>query len=405
MGFRVRKSARALFFAALLTISVGISPVMANDQFNALNDIFFYQPGDTVCSPVGGELIGSDIAEQVYNFLITENFEINDSKPLNPAQAAGILGNLQAESSMNPAAINPSSGASGLAQWLGSRLTDLNTFAQSNRQDWKDVKLQLGFLKEEMNGKELSGLKRHGFADASTAREAAVIFVDAFERPHASERKPELRGDYAEEFFQKYSGIVSSGASSSSGYCPSGGPTGDFLDNDSFVSFSQCSDPSNGGGPWGTIMVSGTTACNVGCGPTAAAMVIRNLTGQNITPSDTVDFYMQRGFLSSVGSGPSAQRIIAENYGIRAESISPNDLTEAAFREIFNNGGLIILGGLGLEPFFLHIGHYVVVRGITPDGKFRISDSGRGKVGDYDIRQILASASKRPNNATAFYSN
>ena len=40
---------------------------------------------------------------------------------LNPKQAAGIVGNLYVESRINPKAINSSSNASGIAQWLGDR--------------------------------------------------------------------------------------------------------------------------------------------------------------------------------------------------------------------------------------------------------------------------------------------
>jgi hypothetical protein len=43
------------------------------------------------------------------------------SKGLNDYQAAGIVGNLMAESNLNYTAVNPSSKAYGIAQWLGDR--------------------------------------------------------------------------------------------------------------------------------------------------------------------------------------------------------------------------------------------------------------------------------------------
>ena len=46
-------------------------------------------------------------------------------------QAAAIVGNLMQESNLKPTAVNPNSGAYGIAQWLGSRLTALKTQA-----DW-----------------------------------------------------------------------------------------------------------------------------------------------------------------------------------------------------------------------------------------------------------------------------
>lgn len=369
-----------------------------------LNDILFYDPNAAACSPVSG-LVGSDVAEQVYNFLISESFAINDNAPLTPAQASGILGNFQMESSMDPTAVNPSSRASGLAQWLGSRFTALEAYAREQNKTWEDVEAQLGYLKVEMDGSELRGLVNRGFADVTTASEAAVVWVHAFERPGAHEIAAERRSGYAEEFFQRFSGQTARGGSSSS-HCPSGGPTGDFMDDSSFVSFSQCSNPANGGGPWGsTTVIGGRTHCELGCGPTSATMVIRNMTGQDITPSDAQRYYSQNGFWTYSGSSPGNMRQIAEEYGLRAEQISPSDLNLSKFREMFDNGGLIVIGGLGPEPFYTNIGHYVVVRGITEDGKFRISDPGRGKVADYDTTQIFASVSKRQNNATVFYNN
>lgn len=47
---------------------------------------------------------------------------INDEDlALTPSQAAGIVGNLMAESKLNPSAVNPNGGAEGIAQWLGER--------------------------------------------------------------------------------------------------------------------------------------------------------------------------------------------------------------------------------------------------------------------------------------------
>jgi len=47
------------------------------------------------------------------------------NKGLNPIHAAGIVGNLLQESNLDPDAINPSSKAYGIAQWLGNRKTKL----------------------------------------------------------------------------------------------------------------------------------------------------------------------------------------------------------------------------------------------------------------------------------------
>lgn len=67
-----------------------------------------------------------------------------------PQAAAGILGVLQLESRLDPTAINPSSGAIGIAQWLGSRKTKLVEFAKQNQQPTTNLGLQLSYLDHEV---------------------------------------------------------------------------------------------------------------------------------------------------------------------------------------------------------------------------------------------------------------
>ena len=64
-------------------------------------------------------------------------------------QAAGLVGNLMQESGLHPAAVNPSSGATGIAQWLGSRLTQLKTYP-----NWQSLQTQLTFVNWELNNSE-----------------------------------------------------------------------------------------------------------------------------------------------------------------------------------------------------------------------------------------------------------
>ncbi len=103
-----------------------------------------------------------------------------ESKGLSPAQAAGIVGNLQQESSLNPKSMSGSS--YGLAQWEGSRLAGLRQFAGqvgSGRQG-NSTATQLEYLWHELTTGERGTLSalRH----AKTPREAARIFEKGFER-------------------------------------------------------------------------------------------------------------------------------------------------------------------------------------------------------------------------------
>lgn len=88
--------------------------------------------GDTVKRLLGGAndnaLPAGDagVMSRIWNFF--------SGKGLQAHQVAGIMGNIGAESSFNPSALNPSSGAFGLFQHLGSRLTGLGAGAGLQQQ-------------------------------------------------------------------------------------------------------------------------------------------------------------------------------------------------------------------------------------------------------------------------------
>jgi hypothetical protein len=121
------------------------------------------------------------------------------SKGLTPAQAAGVVGNLIQESTLNSGAFNKSEGAYGLAQWRGSRLQDLQQFASSRGKDIGDVNTQLDFIMHELSGKE----RKAGamLASSTTAEEAAFNFGKYYERPKVVEQS---RMQYANTALKEY---------------------------------------------------------------------------------------------------------------------------------------------------------------------------------------------------------
>ncbi|GAX05464.1 phage tail tape measure protein [Secundilactobacillus pentosiphilus] len=58
---------------------------------------------------------------------------------------AAVLGNWEFESGLNPGAINPGGGASGLGQWLGPRKSSLISYAQKHNMSWKNAGAQVDF--------------------------------------------------------------------------------------------------------------------------------------------------------------------------------------------------------------------------------------------------------------------
>lgn len=130
---------------------------------------------------------------------------LQQSLNLTPAQSAGIVGNLMRESGLNPR-INEGGavglprgvGGYGLAQWTGSRQTDLVRFA-GGAGAAGNLQTQLRFIVHELLGPEsraLASLRR-----TTTPEEAAVVFDRDYERSGIKalpERKANARRVFSE---------------------------------------------------------------------------------------------------------------------------------------------------------------------------------------------------------------
>lgn len=102
-------------------------------------------------------------------------------KGLSAAGVAGVLGTWQAESSLNPSITN-SIGAHGLAQWLGSRRTQLQQLASRLGVNENDINAQLQFAWQELQSPQYAGLL-HELQTTTDPQAAARDFVNIFERP------------------------------------------------------------------------------------------------------------------------------------------------------------------------------------------------------------------------------
>lgn len=67
-------------------------------------------------------------------------------------ESAAIVGNLWAESGFDTGAVNPTSGAYGLMQWLGGRYDKLTQFAAEKGKPASDLELQLDYIAWELRG-------------------------------------------------------------------------------------------------------------------------------------------------------------------------------------------------------------------------------------------------------------
>lgn len=154
-------SAKKLLFVILYSMSMWASPayaLKAKDKAAIQYDAVYYDDTPAGCKAGATVLSGDDNAAQIFNFLT--------SKGLTAIQAAGIMGNLQQESGLNPHRVQGTPTPAGdkpeitidgktgygLAQWTDKgRQQNLKNFASEQGTSTGDLATQLGFLYKESN--------------------------------------------------------------------------------------------------------------------------------------------------------------------------------------------------------------------------------------------------------------
>ena len=111
---------------------------------------------------------------------IKQGMEFLTGQGFTRAQASGILGNLQAESSFNTTALGDNGTSYGIAQWHKGRWNNLKNFAKAQGTDQSDYITQLKFLVHELNTSERTALDH--LKTTKTVEEAARSFAHKFER-------------------------------------------------------------------------------------------------------------------------------------------------------------------------------------------------------------------------------
>jgi hypothetical protein len=132
-------------------------------------------PAGTPVSTILKPLVGGDNVEKALRFFI-------DQKAYPKWKAAGIVAAIMGESGgqLNPLAVNPTSNAFGIAQWLGNRRTNLKTVAGA-----KDNTLegQLAFLYAELQpGSGYTDTIADNFIAQATNADEMLAAMATFER-------------------------------------------------------------------------------------------------------------------------------------------------------------------------------------------------------------------------------
>ena len=225
------------------------------------------------------------------------------------AAVAGIMGNLQQESGIDPTRHQTNGTARGIAQWEGGRFTELTKFANSRGKDWTDFDSQLCFIDQELNGSQKWGFTSKAnctfeqFKCMTDVADATVAFEKAFER--AGKPNFDKRIEYAAYYYNEFSGktyvydgsigsaemgtSTSSTSSSSSSNTESTGKNLGILGTITSA-FSKIGDIFNGSSEETENSESSgnNTAANI-MTATAANIISGNPTGINFAGKDPVD--------------------------------------------------------------------------------------------------------------------
>ena len=123
---------------------------------------------------------------------------------------------------------------------------------------------------------------------------------------------------------------------------------------------------------WANEMYGKTDTIGVaGCGPAALAIAISNLTSDETDPVEVAEWSYENGYVCE-GSGSYISLIpnAAEHFGLNVEKLGKSNAEE--LKQHLEDGKMIIaIMGAG---HFTSTGHFIVLRGVTDDGKILVAD-------------------------------
>ena len=213
----------AVLIAVIIVTNELVSPVSAqaglDEPFYSGNDILFYDPrcDESVASGSKLALNGKDNIEKVLKFLIAPE------QGLTLAQASGVIGNLLAESGLDPSIIQgggkadpgytPVNGVGfGIAQWtFTGRQKPLMEFMKPYG-DITNLDGQVGFMWSELTGAYADALR--DLKVSPTPLAATISFHKHYEKSADSPDKVErTRGGFAQSVYDEYKDAESIGGS------------------------------------------------------------------------------------------------------------------------------------------------------------------------------------------------
>lgn len=152
---------------------------------------------------------------------------------------------------------------------------------------------------------------------------------------------------------------------------------------------------------WADVMYgTSSTIGQGGCGPTSMAIVISTLTGEAHDPVELAQWSVENGYRCE-GNGsyhmliPSA----AAAYGLSCEK----NLTAQGILDALSSGKLVV--AIMSKGHFTKGGHFIVLRGITSDGKILVADPasyGRSQQ-EWDLFVIMEESNKAAGSGGPYW--
>lgn len=150
--------------------------------------------------------------------------------------------------------------------------------------------------------------------------------------------------------------------------------------------------------PYGQSGTIGTS----GCGPTSLAIVVSSLTGKAVDPVQMSEWSVKNGYrCEGNGSYHSLIPAGAKNFGLKVEGAT--DKEPQKIIDALASGKLII--AIMSKGHFTNGGHFIVLRGITAEGKILVADpiSLKRSEQEWDLDIILNEANKNSDAGGPFW--
>ncbi len=114
----------------------------------------------------------------------------------------------------------------------------------------------------------------------------------------------------------------------------------------------------------------GTSIANAGCGPTSMSMVLTYLTGETVDPPTAAAYSLNHGHrVEGYGTSWHYFADISKQYGISCEQSDPS--AQKLINDLSSGKTMIMSMAPG---HFTKGGHFIVLRGLTSDGKVIVAD-------------------------------